>query len=148
MVAKWIGNSINIFISMALIPGIIWSFEATLITGQLFSFLSFIGVILLFGLNLLFYISFTLMLGTFFNNPGPVAGIPMVFNFTQQFLLSIPFAEYFLPTSIFLRTTGNPIIVSIILGEEILSFIPIIISAVMVIIFLVIAIWRFEKEEF
>ena len=146
--AKWIGSSLNIFITMALIPGIIAFFEIILFTGLNLSFLSFLIAILLLGLNLIFYISLTLMLGTFQSSAGAVAAIPMVFNFTQQFLLSIHFAAYLLPTAIFLNPAGNPIIASIILGEEIFSFLPIIITGTLTILFLVIAFWRFEKEEF
>jgi len=146
--AKWVGSSFNIFITMALIPGIVSFFEITLITGQNFSFLSFIVASFLLGLNLIFYISFTLMLGTFQNSAGAVAAIPMVFNFTQQFLISIPFVEYLLPTTIFLALEGNPIFASIILGEDIFSILPIIITGALIILFLVIAFWRFEKEEF
>ncbi|MDX1798343.1 MAG: ABC transporter permease subunit, partial [Candidatus Lokiarchaeia archaeon] len=145
---KWVGNSLNIFITMALIPGIVSFFEITLFTGQVYSFFSFLAVSFLLGLNLIFYISFTLMLGTFQNSAGAVAAIPMVFNFTQQFLISIPFVEYLLPTAIFLRLEGNPIIASIILGEDIFSILPIIITGILIILFLIIAFWRFEKEEF
>ena len=146
--AKWVGNSLNIFITMALIPGIVSFFEISLLTGQNFSFLSFLLVTLCLGLNLIFYISFTLMLGTFQNSPGAVAAIPMVFNFTQQFLISIPYMKYILPTAIFLVQPGNPIIASIILGDPIFSILPIIITGVLIILFLIIAFWRFEKEEF
>ncbi|MFX0004427.1 MAG: ABC transporter permease [Candidatus Hodarchaeota archaeon] len=146
--AKWVGSSLNIFITMALIPAIVSFFEITLLSGQNFSFLSFLVVSFLFGLYLIFYISFTLMLGTFQSSAGAVAAIPMVFNFTQQFLISIPFVEYLLPTVIFLRIEGNPIIASIILGEDIFSILPIIITGALIILFLLIAFWRFEKEEF
>ncbi len=146
--SKWVGNSLNIFITMALIPGIISFIEITLITGINFSYIPFLVASFLLGMNLIFYISFTLMLGTFQNSPGAVAAIPMVFNFTQQFIISIPYFEYFLPTSIWLRQVGNPIVASIILGEEIFSFLPIIITGALIILFLVIAFWRFEKEEF
>jgi len=146
--AKWVGNSLNIFITMALFPGIIAFFEFSLLSGVAFSFFSFLLVIFLLGLNLLFYISFTLMLGTFQSNPGAVAAIPMIFNFSQQFLMSIPFVGYLLPMSIYLSQPGNPIIVSIILGEEIFSILPVIFTGTLTILFLVIAFWRFEKEEF
>ncbi|MFX1569300.1 MAG: ABC transporter permease subunit [Promethearchaeota archaeon] len=146
--SKWLGNSLNIYITMALIPGIVSFFEITLMTGLTFSFFSFILTGLLLGMNLIFLISLTLMLGTFLKSPGAVAAIPMVFNFTQQFLISIPFAGYVLPTSIFFNQQENPIIASIILGEQIFSFLPIIITAALILLFLVIAFWRFEKEEF
>ena len=146
--AKWVGNSLNMFITMALIPGIVAFFEISLFLGFNFNFFSFLLVSLCLGLNLIFYISLTLMLGTFQNSPGAVTAIPMVFNFTQQFLVSIPFAVYFLPTTIFLNQQGNPIIASIILGEQIISILPIITTGVLIAIFLLIAFWRFEKEEF
>jgi ABC-2 type transport system permease protein len=146
--AKWVGNSINIFVTMALIPGIIMFFEITLLTGQNFSLLSFQAAIFLLGLNLIFYISLTLMLGTFQDNAGAVAAIPMILNFSQQFLLGIPFVGYFFPIGMYLAPTGNPIIVSIILGEDIFSVLPIVITGASIILFVIISFWRFEKEEF
>ncbi len=146
--AKWVGNSLNIFITMAFFPGIIAFFEISLFTGIQFSFLSFLAAISLLGLNLIFFISFTLMLGTFKSSPGAVAAIPMIFNFSQQFLLNIPFVGFFLPISIYLNQPGNPLIVSIILEEQITSILPVIITGILTILFLVIAFWRFEKEEF
>ncbi|MFX0057492.1 MAG: ABC transporter permease [Candidatus Heimdallarchaeota archaeon] len=148
ILSKWLGNSLNIFITMALIPGIIAFFEISAFTGIKFSFFSFLVAIFLLGLNLIFYISFTLMLGTFQNSPGAVAAIPMIFNFSQQFLLNIPFVGYLLPMGIYLSPAGNPIIASIILGEQIFSILPIIVTATLTILFPVIAFWRFEKEEF
>jgi len=146
--AKWVGNSLNIFITMALIPGIIMFFEISLLTGQSFSLLSFLAAIILLGLNLIFYVSLTLMLGTFQDNAGAVAAIPMIFNFGQQFLIGIPFVGYIFPVALFLAPTGNPIVASIILGEEISSLLPIIITGVSIILFVVLSFWRFEKEEF
>jgi ABC-2 type transport system permease protein len=148
--AEWVLSKpvSRIFVTMALIPGIIMFFEITLLTGQNFSLLSFQAAIFLLGLNLIFYISLTLMLGTFQDNAGAVAAIPMILNFSQQFLLGIPFVGYFFPIGMYLAPTGNPIIVSIILGEDIFSVLPIVITGASIILFVIISFWRFEKEEF
>jgi ABC-2 type transport system permease protein len=148
ILAKWTGNSLNLFITMSFIPGIIAFFEILAVTGQIFSFVSFLGAILILGLNLIFYISFTLMLGTFQNSPGAVAAVPMIFNFGQPYLMNIPFVSYFLPISFFLpNPTGNPVITSLILGEEIFSILPVVVTGIFAILFTIIAFWRFEKEE-
>jgi hypothetical protein len=88
------------------------------------------------------------MLGTFQNSPGAVAAVPMIFNFGQPYLMNIPFVSYFLPISFFLpNPTGNPVITSLILGEEIFSILPVVVTGIFAILFTIIAFWRFEKEE-
>lgn len=43
--------------------------------------------------NVLFYVTLGAMLGVLFQHPGPVVGIPIAFNFIQQYLPGVlPFA--------------------------------------------------------
>ncbi|MFX1448907.1 MAG: ABC transporter permease [Promethearchaeota archaeon] len=148
ILAKWLGNSLNVFITMALFPGIVGYFIFSLLYGNWLFFPSFLLAITLLGLTLIFFVTFTLMCGTFLNNAGAVAGIPMVFNFTQQFLMGIPYANYIIPQSIYFTPNETPVIASVVLGTPIFSIIPIISVIIMIIVFLLISLFQFEKSEF
>lgn len=148
ILAKWIGNSLNVFITIALFPGIVGYFIFSLIYGNWLFFPSYLLAISLLSLTLIFFVTFTLMFGTFFNNVGVVAAIPMVFNFIQQFLMGIPFAKYVLPQSIYFNPNETPIIASVALGTPIDSIIPVISVIIMIIVFLLISLFKFEKAEF
>lgn len=148
ILSKWSANALNIFLSMVLIPGVLAYFIITGLTGIVISFPLFFLGILLVMLNQLFYVSLTLMLGAFKDKPATVAAIPMIFNFAQQFLASIPYVVYFLPQAIYLTPSGNSIIISLSIGEPVFSWIPVIFTAVCVILFPILGMRRFEKEEF
>lgn len=148
ILAKWLGNSIFLLATIVGIPGLIGYFELSFLTGKLLNPLYYLLGLGILTLYHLFFIEFTLYLGTFKDNAGAVAGPPMIINFAQQFLQMIPFVGYFLPLGLILNQMGtNPIIVSIILGEELYSWLPIIFTGVFVVLFLLLSIWKFEDEE-
>lgn len=148
ILAKWIGNSLNVYITTALFPGLVGYFILSLFNGEWLFFPSFLLAITLLSLTLIFFVTFTLFFGTFFNNAGAVAAIPMVLNFTQQFLMGIPYAKYILPQSIYFITDEIPIMTSVALGQPVFSILPVISTLAMILIFLVIALFQFEKSEF
>ncbi|TFF88947.1 MAG: hypothetical protein EU550_00265 [Promethearchaeota archaeon] len=97
----------------------------------------------------MFHITFTLMLGVIYDTPAPVAAIPMVFNFAQQFIANIPFLIYFLPIGLFLPTGGNiSIVTAVIIETEAYSIIPIFAIITYILLFLTIALLKFRNVEF
>lgn len=148
ILAKWLGNSLNVFITTALLPGIGVYFILSLLYGNWLFFPSFLMAITLLSLTLIFFVTFTLMFGTFLDNAGAVAAIPMVLNFTQQFLMGIPYAKYVLPQSIYFNPNETPVMASIALGQSNFSILPIIAVIFMITLFLLISLYKFEKSEF
>ncbi|MBD3196454.1 MAG: ABC transporter permease subunit [Candidatus Lokiarchaeota archaeon] len=147
ILAKWLGNSINLLTCIVLIPCIIGYLEFFLLTGELLSLSNYLAGIGIVTINQLFFIGLTLYLGTVMETPGGVAALPMIFNFAQQFLQSIPYAIYVLPMSLILNQTGNSIVVSIILNQTPFTLIPILTTSLFVILFLLLAIWKFENTD-
>jgi ABC-type Na+ efflux pump permease subunit len=146
--AKWLGNSIFLLITIVAIPGIVGYFEISLLSGVILNPLNYTFGLLILTLYHLFFIECTLLLGTFKEKAGAVAAPPMIFNFAQQFLQMIPFVGYFLPLSlVFNQMGGNPVIIGIILREELFSLLPVISIAFLVVSFLFLAVWQFEKQE-
>ncbi len=148
ILAKWMGNSLNVFITIALLPGIINYVIFSLFYGQWFFFPSFFLGIVILSLNLIFFVTLTLMFGTFLDSAGAVAAIPIAFNFMQQFLVSIPYAKFILPQYIYFMPDETSIMTSVILGLPIPSIIPIISVIALITAFLLIALMKFEKSEF
>jgi len=145
--AKWLGNSINLLVCIVIIPGTIGYFEFSLFFGDWLSIVSYLAAMGLLTIYHLFFIGFTLFLGTIMESPGAVAAPPMVFNFAQQFFQSIPFANHVLPITFFLNQPKNSIILSVIIGETPSTILPIFSTSIFVILFIFLAIWKFNKLD-
>lgn len=109
----------------------------------------FVGGLALFGLNLAFYLTLTLMLGTLFNDRGPVIGIPIGILFGAMFLMGyIGQAVYLTPWLIIPAGSFQGLAIEVMLGQPLSTVTPIIATMVWIAIFIGVAIWRFGREEF
>jgi hypothetical protein len=91
------------------------------------------------------------MLGAFFNSRGPVIGIALGFLFLQQYLVALlPALRYLLPWTLVipLNNGTDAIVPALLLGEPVSSFIPILGVAVECVLFVLVSLWRFNREEF
>jgi hypothetical protein len=92
------------------------------------------------------------MLGSFYKSRAPVIGIPIALLFLQQYLIGLlPALGYVLPWPLFVAT-GNlklsAIVPAILTGQPIHSYIPLVALSVESILFILISVWRFNREEF
>jgi len=150
--SKLIANSLGILATMVMIPAIV-VYGMILIGVKAnpdpWLFLQACGLIFL---SLLFYLTLTLMLGTFFKSRGPVIGITMAIMFLQQYMIALlPALRYVLPWTLFVdlsKPSVRAIVPAILMGQPVYSYIPIICLAVESILFTLIALWRFNREEF
>jgi ABC-2 type transport system permease protein len=152
VISKLISNSFGMLITMTLIPGIFAFIQISIAKGSLLSPLNFLGGLLVISLSLLYYLTLTLMLGTLFNHRGPVIGIPLALAFGQQLIFGfLPILSLVSPWTLIMPISGLveiPIAGSIMLGQEPFSVIPLISVTIQIVIFIAIALWRFEREEF
>ena len=152
VISKLIANTVGMLITMALIPSVFAYLQLSLAKGSLLSPLNFMGGVLVICLNLLYYLTLTLMLGTLFSHRGPVIGIPLALAFGQQLIFGLlPVLSLVLPWTLIAPVSGVvelPIAASIMLGQEIYSVIPLISVAIQIVLFIIVALWRFEREEF
>jgi hypothetical protein len=110
---------------------------------ELAHFLEAAGLI---ALHQTFYIAMTLMLGTLFNSRGPVGGVAFGFwiagnilpNFLPQWV--VLFMPWMLVQGAAKIAQWRPFPIPL--------WIPSVSSAVMIVIFILVALWRFEREEF
>jgi ABC-2 type transport system permease protein len=151
ILSKLLANSLGVLGTMVVLPGVV-AYVLFLIRMQTpldpLRFLAALGIIFL---NQLFYLTLTLMLGSLFNGRGPVIGIALAFLFLQQYLVGLlPVLRYLLPWTLVipLNNETNAIVPSLLSGQPIYSYIPLLAVAVECILFVLVAVWRFNREEF
>lgn len=156
VLSKMMANAFGVVVTGVLIPGIVAYLVISIGAGvnlPVFNFMGGLGLLILFSL---YWLTFTVMLGTFFNARGPVIGIPLALLLGQQFVLGIimsisPKIADFLPFTIVMPSQdelANSIVGNVILGSPPSSWMPVISSIFAIAIFIFTAIWRFRKEEF
>ena len=150
VLSKLDANLLGVLVTMVLLPSSVAFFHLSYASGEILELLPFLGGVGIIYLNLVIYLTLTLMLGTFFNHGGPVIGIPMALAFGQQFFLGIHpiLVEVFPMTLVVPYGEVSPIAAAIIRGETPFSMNPIYVALFLIVIFVTLSLWRFNKEEF
>lgn len=163
--AAWIMSkpvSRTAFIVSKLIPNVVALLALSIVVQAVITYILFairgstpalgdyaFGVALL-CLHLLFYLSLTLMLGTMFNDRAPVIAIPIGILFAAQFLMN-NFAALasFTPWGlIFPMGQDQGLVTQAMMGMPLTTVVPIAATAVWIVVFVGVAIWRFGRDEF
>jgi ABC-2 type transport system permease protein len=149
--SKVISHSFGILITMAVFQGGIAYLILFLVTGKAFPVLPFAGAIGMLFLSLLFWLALTVMLSALSNMRGLAIGIPLLL--ILGFTLVVEFAPWiadFMPWSLTsaVSATRPAMGVSLVLGQPIPTWMPLIATAIGCVVFTLVAIWRFQKEEF
>jgi ABC-2 type transport system permease protein len=152
ILSKLIANSLGMLATMVVLPGIAVYVMISIglkTSPNPWLFLAAMGIIFL---SLLFYLTLTLMLGSFFKSRGPVIGITLGIMFLQQYMIALlPVLGYMLPWTLFVgisKPNLGAIVPALLTGQPIYSYIPIVALAAESIVFVLIAVWRFNREEF
>jgi len=152
VLSKIIANSLGILVTMVLVPCLI-GFAIILITTKSalapLGYLESMGVVFISDF---FFLALTLMLGTFFDSRGPVIGIPLGVLFLQQNLIGfLPSLRFVLPWTL-VMPIGNitPLVQSLMLNTPVPQGQLITLAVIVVesILFVLIGLWRFNREEF
>ena len=105
-------------------------------------------------MHMFFWLALTLMLGTFFDSVGAVIAIPIALAFGQSYLAGIiPSLIYIVPWSLS-APVGSPegelapVAASLMVGDAPFSWIPLVAAPIFSILFIAVAIWRFNRQEF
>jgi ABC-2 type transport system permease protein len=146
ILSKWVAYSISAGALSLGLTAIVFLIQSQLFWGTLPEPVPFLDALMLMFLNLQFYLTLTLMLGTLFNGRGAVAGIGLGFMFLGSLLSQLLPASI---SSLFPWTLQN--LASAIALSNPLPVgwqIPIIATLIWIPIFIGIALWRFSREEF
>ena len=145
--SKLVVNMLWVFGVLVLLQGVVFEFVLMAFGMTLIPVGSLMQGLLIHGFHLLYWLTLTLMLGTFFKGRGAVIGIPVILLGFQDLIadlgrIYLPGLELWLPariTEIAAETT---------LGGPVSSMVPLFAIGLQIIIFTMVAFWRFKREEF
>jgi len=154
VLSKLIAYAFGFLVCGIVLPGVVAYFQLTRIGMPQLSPWRFAGAMGLVYLNLLFYLTLTMMLATLFNGRGAVLGISYGLALTG--LLSVMFARTkllvfllkIMPWQLTISATNDPLAARLAVGACLPTLTPIIATALWCIVFVVVAVWRFCREEF
>jgi ABC-2 type transport system permease protein len=146
ILAKLVAYALGFGVTAVLIPSIIFVFTVRALIPAPLPLAPFLAGVAVATLGQLFYLVLTLMLGTFFNNRGPIAGIGVGFILTGLLLKSLIPMPILILTPWPLADLAGPLA----LGMELPSVwpVPIAATAVLTVAMIAVALWRFGREEF
>jgi ABC-2 type transport system permease protein len=149
ILAKLAGNGLGIFGVMTVLVGAAAYLQIWLTTGVTPAVLPFAGMLGLVFLNQLFYLTLTLMIGAFSLGRGAAIGIPLVIVFGYQiFLRILPGLIEIMPWNLVATLNRPALALTLAQGQPLPSIYPILFSLVWCALFIAIALWRFQREEF
>jgi len=149
MLSKLVPNAVGVVVTMIAIPSAFLLLQTTL-AGIDVSVPRFALGASVVALNLLFYLTLTLMLGTLFDSAGPVIAIPLAFAFGQQLIAGIPGLGSLIPWALVVGTEGSDtsVVGAIITGQPVPAPGAILTTAVACGVFTAVAFWKWNRTEF
>lgn len=149
VLAKLAADMIGILVTMVISQGVIASLIFKLTTGISYPILNWMAGIGLVGLSLVFFLCLTYMLGAVSNSRALTIGVPLVLVFGAQFATGVAFLVKIMPWNLVLDMRGNPALaIAVIKGQPLATTTPILSTAVMSVLFILVALWRFRREEY
>lgn len=148
LTSKLVPNAVGVVATMILIPSAILLMQLTL-AGVDVSIPRFAIGAAVAALNLMFYLTLTLMLGTLFDSAGPVIAIPLAFAFGQQLFGSLPDLLTYLPWSLIvpIGSDGTSVVGALISGSPVPSYGATVTTSVACIVFTVVAYAKWNRTE-
>ena len=152
VVSRLVVNAVAILFTSVIVPGVILYISLGLISdlGWL-SPLGFLAALMMVALNMFYWITLVLMMGTLSESSSVVIAVPITLFFTFSYGTGmLPWLIYVSPLALLFSPTNQiqPLTVSFINGAPVFSWLPLISSVVSCIIFITVAIWRFNRQEF
>lgn len=151
ILSKVISNSIGVLVTMAVAQAGVAYLIIYVITGKALPFLPFVEATGLLFLSLVFWLTLTIMLSTISNLRGLAIGVPMILLLGYSLFVEIaPWLSNYMPWNLTsaVNESRPALAVSLVTGQPLPTMMPVIASLVWCVLFTMIAIWRFRKEEF
>ena len=154
VVSRLVGNTLGILLTAVLVPGVVAYLTIGVFTplGWLPP-LNYLAGLAVVALSAFFWLTLTLMVGTFFEKSGGVIAIPMGLFFAMWLLPSFLTPLMYITPVILTVGPGDSdsfqgVSTSLMLGESPFSWIPVISAVIFSAIFITVAIRRFNRQEF
>jgi len=146
VLAKIVANAVGFWATALIIPSIIFVITMRMLLPDPLPLLPFLAGVGIAALSQLFFLTLTVMLGTFNNSRGPIAGVGIGFVMTGLLLKSlIPF-----PLLIVTPWPLGDVSAGLALGTALPPIwpVPVLATAFWIVVMTVAALWRFGREEF
>jgi ABC-2 type transport system permease protein len=146
VLAKFVGYAASFLALAIVLPSLMFYAENLVLAGRAPALAPFLAGVGQMALHTLFYLALTLLLGTIYNNRGPIGGIAM----------GVPFAGFLPPNLVpqaammALPWTLSKSAIGLVLGSQLppVWIIPVVATALWIAVFMGVALWRFGREEF
>jgi ABC-2 type transport system permease protein len=152
VVSRLVGNTLGILVTAVLLPGVVAFITVGTLTPDGWPvLLNFLAGWAVLAVSMFFWLTLTLVAGTFFDSVGGVIAVPLATYFAMWLLPGyLPFLLYISPVLLTVRgSDAYPAVAeSLMYGESPYSWLPLIVALVLSIVFSVVAIWRFNRQEF
>ena len=146
ILSKLVANVVALLIVIIVVQGAIAYALLTIRSGTAPALGPFALSMAICAVHMLFYVTLTLMLGTLFSERGAVIAIPLGVLFGAQFLAGI-LGDLALLTPWYLNM-GPSLATQAMLGQPMEPITPLVATAIWCVVFVAVAIWRFQREEF
>jgi ABC-2 type transport system permease protein len=147
LLSKLLSNMLWMFGVLILLQGLLFEVILIIFRASIVPPLNLLKGLTLNGVNIFFWITLSLMLGSHFSSRGPVIGIPILLLLFEDIIsefgkIYVPWLPIIMPKRIVeLATLAGT-------GSSLYSGVPIVASIIFSCLFTLIAICRFKKEEF
>jgi len=149
LLAKLAADAIGIVVTIVIVQGAIGYFVLRAATGISFQVPNFLAAMGLVAMVLIFLLSLTYMLGSLSDSRGLVVGIPLLLITLTQYQNMVPVLAKFMPWNLVVQMRySDSMAILLAKGEPLTLITPIIGTAVMTMLFIVVAAWRINREEF
>ena len=146
VLAKMSSHSLAYLLLPLMLPSLVFYAQSQMLWGQMPDMSPFLAGWAVMALHMLFYVSFTLMLGSLFNSRNAVSAIGLGFLFGGQIFPN------FLPAWVTLIFPWklSELAPALALGQPLPAGwpIPIVATTIWTVVFIRVALWRFGHEEF
>lgn len=146
ILAKALAFTIGFLVIAVTIPAIIFYVEIPWLTQVPLALGPFAAGVAVLALHVLFYLALTLMLGTLFGDRGPITGIGVGFLLTGMFFKGMLPEAFVVLTPWLLPDISSAIALSTPVPPG--WFVSAIAAGCWIIVFMIVALWRFSREEF
>lgn len=149
LLAKLAADGIGIVVTIVIVQGVVGYFVLRAGTGINFQVPNFLAAMGLVAMVLVFLLSLTYMLGSLSDSRGLVIGIPLLLLTLTQYQNMVPVLAKFMPWNLVVQMQySDSMAILLAKGEPLTIITPIIGTAVMTVLFIIVAAWRINREEF
>jgi ABC-2 type transport system permease protein len=152
VVSRLLGNTLGVLTTAVLLPGVVAYATIGIFAPDGWpSPLKFLAGVAILAISMFFWLTLTLVSGTFFDSVGGVIAVPLATYFAMWLTpgMLTPLV-YFSPVALTVGLGDDypAVAASLMNGETPFSWLPLILAVLLSAVFVGVAIWRFNRQEF